>query len=241
MMMRKAALWIGLFVGLGWTSGAGAVPIVVKNIATGVDDSTGLKLSYGTPDSDYIMGAGSVEGVGLIPDAFQFVATGDPSDWLSDPASSTSRWIALSVPHPESTWDQSYNPVAPGDYSFLTEVNLTGFDASTAQIENLRLSADDALVDLKINGTSLYSQLPGNNSCHITLCFHSLGTLGSGWMQAGVNVIEFRIHNGAAAANPMGLRVEGLVTAEPIPEPSTALLLGIGLIGMSARNKRRHS
>ena len=27
MMMRKSALWIGLFVVLGWSSGVGAVPI----------------------------------------------------------------------------------------------------------------------------------------------------------------------------------------------------------------------
>ena len=151
--MRKLCLWVGL-IALGWSSGAGAVPIVVKNIATGIDDSTGLKLSYGDPDPDYVMGAGSTEGVGFTPDAFEWVATGDNSDWLPDSASSASRWLALNVPHPEATYDPSYNPVAQGYYSFLVEVDLTGFDASTAQVENLRLSADDALVDLKINGTS---------------------------------------------------------------------------------------
>ena len=58
-------------------------------------------------------------------------------------------------------------------------------------------------------------------------------------MQPGLNVLEFRIYNAMfdlqVQPNGMGFRVEGLVTAEPIPEPSTAL--GLGLAGLAARRR----
>ena len=218
---------------------AGATPVVVKNIATGIDDITGQKLAYGTPDTDYIIGAGSVEGGGLVPEAFQFVATGDSSDWVSDAASSESRWLALDISHPESTWDPSYYPVAPGTYSFLTQVDLTGFDASTAQLENLVVSVDDGLLEIVINGASVFSQShQAASQGGAQTSFQALGTFGAGSMQNGINLIEFRVGNGSVGANPMGLRLEGVVTAAAVPEPSTALLLGLGLAGIAIRKRR---
>jgi len=238
MVRKKVALWIGLLVGLGWSSGAGAVPIVVKNIATGIDDSTGLKLSYLSPDTDYVIGVGSTEGVGLVPHAFE-----NDAGWFADSISSASRWIAIDVPHSESPYNGSGNLTLTGTYSFITTFDLTGFDSNSSQIENVRFGADNHLIGVLINGTSVFSEPPADDPQGQDFHqFHTLGSVGAGLMQPGLNVIEFRVYNAMfnlqVQPNAMGFRVEGLVTAEPIPEPSTALLLSIGLIGLRGIRQR---
>ena len=99
-----------------------------------------------------------------------------------------------------------------------------------------------------VNGTSVFSEATAEPaSADDYLVFQNLGSLGSGLMQSGINVIEFKLYNalafdeinGGVNANPMGFRAEGLVTAEAIPEPNTALLLGIGLAGLGMRRRRR--
>jgi hypothetical protein len=236
--MRKSLVLLCLVVVFsGWSSGAGAVPIVVKNIATGIDDSTGLKLSYLSPDTDYVIGAGSTEGVGLVPHAVQELFL------LADSASSDSRWIVVDVPHPESPLSGAGNLVLPGTYSFLTSVDLTGFLPASSQIENIRFAADNQLIGVLINGTSVFSEPPADPREDFHQ-FHTLGSVGAGLMQSGLNEIEFRIYNGTFGgnnANPMAFRVEGLVTAEVIPEPNTALLLGVGLLGLGIKRRRRGS
>jgi hypothetical protein len=237
LVTRVPALSI-LLVALSWSSVASAVPIVVKNIATGIDDVTGQKLAYLTPDNDYVIGAGSPEGVGFVPHAFQL-----GHDWFGDGASSSSRWIAIDISHPESAHPQNGAMALPGIYSFITTVDLTGFYAASAQIEDIRYAADNALVELIVNGTSVFSDY--HDPC-IPFCgggflgFQSLGTRGAGLMQSGLNEIEFRVSNyyhETGDANPMGFRVEGLVTAEVVPEPNTALLLGLGLVALSATQR----
>ena len=150
--MRKLVLAAVLvLVALLWSSGVSALPVVVKNIATGIDDSTGEKIAYLSADTDYLIGAGSTEGVGLIPHSFQ------NGGWLADGASSGSRFIAIDVPHPESPYNGEGDLVLPGIYFYETTVNLTGYDASSAQISGFRFAGDNELSSITINGTSVFS------------------------------------------------------------------------------------
>ena len=137
MMMRKLGLLVTLIV-LGWSSGAGATALVVKNIATGYDDASGQKLAYGTPDSDYVIGASSPEGVGLTPHSSAFYD-------FKDHVSSNSRFIAIDIDHPESAHTNGGAMAAVGTYSFTIEFDLTGFTASSAQVENVMYQADNLL------------------------------------------------------------------------------------------------
>jgi hypothetical protein len=57
---------------------------------------------------------------------------------------------------------------------------------------------------------------------------------------AGLNTLDFLVRNEpfSGEVNPMGLRVELIGTANPIPEPATNLLLLItGILAMNSRRR----
>ena len=237
--MRSIALVLGL-IGMIVTSSASALPVVVQSIASGIDDSTGEKIPYSNSDDSYVIGPGSTEGVGLVP----YTVNTDlvySDHFFPDSESAESRWIAIDISHPESPYDAQPHIVQTGTYSFLTSVNLSGFDPGSAQIENVRFGADNQLIGVLVNGSSVFSESASEPRAEDFKTFHTLGTLGAGLMQAGLNEIEFKVYNARVnsqiLANSMGFRVEGLLTANPIPEPTTALLLCIGLIGLGLNRR----
>ena len=235
MRMRKSILGTQLLV-LFCSTGTMAASVIVKSIATGIDDTTGQKIEFLSLDTDYSIGVGSTEGVGLVPH------TVSSAHLFADSDSSDSRWIAIDISHPESPFDANDDIALTGTYSFITSVDLTGYDATSSQIEGVRFGADNQLIGVLINGISVFSESPTEPRAEDFKEFHSLGTVGAGLMLPGLNEIEFKVYNAKfnqeIAANSMGFRAEGLVTANPIPEPSTALLLALGLIGFAARGRR---
>jgi CSLREA domain-containing protein len=175
--------------------------VVAKNLSTGIDNTTGLKLANLAPDTNYVIGPGGTGGsIGVVPTAWtQNIANG----YVADAASSSSAWIT-----PGSPTNNYFMNV--GTYYFQTVVDLTGFDAISAQITNFRYSADNQLMAIYLNNNVIYSNPTGASEE-----FHSfidLGTLAQGQFQPGVNILRFEVYNGGL---PMALRIEGTVTAVP--------------------------
>ena len=179
---------------------------------TGVDNS-GTVLANGTiGDPHYLLTSvpGGTTNIRVLTSA-----NGYPiGPWRGD--NTTSRWIA-----PDSN-SQVDGPA--GDYTYRTTFDLTGFNASTAQINGLWTS-DDGGVDIVINTTHL-----GSFSNVGLSSFFTPFTISSGF-QSGINTLDFIIHNGSG---PTGLRTELTGTADlsanptSVPEPFTIIGTLIG-------------
>lgn len=200
----------------------------VATLNTGMDGNT--KIPEGQIDPNYVFGAGSVAYVGQNPVA---LAASIPSTYVPDSASPNSRWIGPLAPllNPGT-----YSP--PGMYYFDTTVNLTGHQASTAQIEGLRASTDNALMLIQVNGQNIFT-----NSESFTGEFteiETLGNLGLGYFKPGLNTIRFGVLNAGDSPSSMALRLEGAVYAS-VPEPSSVVLVVSGLASLLALtgHKRR--
>lgn len=118
---------------------------------------------------------------------------------------------------------------APGDYTYRTTFNLTGFDPAKAKIIG-KWSTDNAGSDILINGESLgflnTAQFGGFTDF----------TIESGFV-AGTNTIDFIVNNAEPGVNPTGLRVELRGTVELPSEAPTIVTQpanAIGLIGDAA-------
>src|SRR6516165_11724394 len=108
---------------------------VVAILNTGLDPDTLELLPNGTPDERYIIAPG---GTGGHYEEVPMVRIEPiPPTWLPDSASELSRWLVL-----QGSGQQGIT-VDPGTYFYETVVDLTGFDASTAQITGVRYAADN--------------------------------------------------------------------------------------------------
>ena len=157
---------------------------------TGVDDS-GALLPDGARDPHYALVGSSVGG----PDSFA-VPPGFPiPPWIAN--TDDSRWISPS--------DAAGADGAPGDYFYRTILDLTGIDPGTVYIKGL-WSADDTAPDILVNGVSTGQPGSGLDGA---AGFTISGAIGHP-LVSGVNTIDFVVNNGGAAANPTGLRVQGV-------------------------------
>ena len=128
-----------------------------------------------------------------------------PGTWVPDGASAASRWLVLPGAGREGI------TVGPGTYFFETTVDLDGFDPASASLSGLRYAADNKLVNVRINGVSVFAQ--NTNYAEEFKAFHDLGTLGSGLFHGGLNTIRFEVLNQAGANTPLGLRDRAILEA----------------------------
>lgn len=146
--------------------------------------------------------------------------------WFVAPAGS--EWIGRA--------DGSGGNTPSANYIFTTTFDLTGLDFTTASITG-RIGSDDA-ASIFLNGVD--SGFSGSNFASLTNF-----VLNSDFVP-GLNVLEFVVLNSTfTGVNPMGLVITDLagtadiVSRDPIPEPGTLALFGLGLAGLGfARRKK---
>jgi len=201
---------------------------VVKSISTGIDDATNVQIANNSPDPDFVVGLGSSAHVGSIPIARSSPL---PPSYFGDAVSSSSRWLAINT----GVGEEGLN-VIQGTYFFQTEVNLSGFDASSAQIVDLRYGGDDKMNEITINGVSVWTRPIAFGGDFFE--WHNVGSIGLGSFVPGVNVIRFNVSNEPEPPTAMALRVEGRVEAV-VPEPGAGVLLAVALCGAKILQRKR--
>lgn len=146
--------------------------------------------------------------------------------WVAN--DSYSRWISRTA---------NAQADAVGYYTFRTTFDLTGLRPETAVIVGQWSSDNSAEIWLNgvFTGIALNFEQPFLNLHPFML---------TGGFQPGVNTLDFIVNNwdcpGCNNSNPVGLRVNILsATAEPVPEPATFALLGLGLIALGFLRRRR--
>jgi hypothetical protein len=158
-------------------------------------DDTGKALPSNTVDPHYTLVA-SADTNSPGPAAYTLAPGFPVPPWVEE--STDSRWIA-----PKG--NQSSGS-APGDFTYRTTFDLTGFDPNKASITG-RWTSDNGGTDILLNGASLGITQSGNFAGFADF------TIASGFV-AGTNVLEFVVNNAGTDINPTGLRVEMRGTVE---------------------------
>ena len=195
------------------------------NLSTGLDSTNTLITSGNVADAHWtVVGAGAARTV--FPDNIDFVSAVEP--WV--PNGPNSNWIAL-------------DPLSLSGNARTYQVTFdqTGMDASTATLTGLWTLDDSGI--LTLNGNVLGAlgglfQTPWES-------MHTFTSPTPAMFNPGLNTLQITI--GANDNFHEGVRFEGTVTANTVPEPGTGLLLmGAGVVAvigrrLSGRISRRNS
>jgi len=265
-MMRKAALWIGLFVVLGWSSGASALP--ANNPIT-----AGLVAAYEfTGNADDVSGNGNngtVVGAILTADrhgetnsAYRFNGSDDrivmdPVFGATQDPFTLAAWVrtesagGISLYGEFTSWGgtQNYVTASVGPSITLDNYPPSGggiafnLDAPDPSIYDnvwihMTLTVDSGLASGYINGNLIgsgsYTEIyngSGNGGAPTVAAIGSRNH--AGWYSRGHagDIDDVYIYNRVLSPT----EVSTLYSV--VPEPSTALLLGIGLSALAATRR----
>ena len=144
--------------------------------------------------------------------------------WVNN--TSNAQWVSTA---------NTINTGTPGLYTYSQNFSLSGFNAATASISGMS-SADDGLVDIVLNGHSMGTDGAGGGGIYGQWGSWHNFSLNSGFV-SGMNTISFVTYN--QDDNYEGLIVDMRGCAQAVPEPAPVACLGLGLVGILARRKRK--
>ncbi|MBI2927724.1 MAG: immunoglobulin domain-containing protein [Verrucomicrobia bacterium] len=198
-LLRKLAAVLSAAVVLN----AGLVALhaaqIPKLYNTGVDDA-GKILGNNAVDPHYTLTVSPDPGF-PGPEARTLNPGFPVGPWLAE--GPNSRWIAPRAQ--QSTGNE------PGDYTYRTTFDLTGFDHTKAMITG-KWSSDNGGVDILLNDANLGWSNPAQFGAFTDF------SITEGFV-AGINTLEFIVNNAPPGVNPTGLRVEMFGTVELPAEP----------------------
>jgi hypothetical protein len=150
-----------------------------------------------------------------------------------------SSWVSFGLTGDPST--PGYIVVPNGTVvSFFDVFNASGIPSGG----EIAVMADDSATVI-LNGVTLMPEAPTSGNRYAICSDFSIGCLAptvidlpASVLQQGTNTLDFEVAQRAGVS--FGLDYSGYVT-DPVPEPSSAMLLGLGLLGMAAFGASRKS
>lgn len=216
--MKARLLILGLTLAMSVSSRVDAATFAIGDLYnTGVDASHAL-LTLGSTDPNYtLVGPGG----SVTPVAYTY---GPP--WVTNLPDA--QWIA-----PVS------GGTINGSYAYTTEFTLANdADLSTAII-NGRFTADDRISDVILNGVRLGIGTVGDE---IYQTWFNFQIDGSSPFQHGTNTLAFEVQNTHSVVTGLIVQMNGEYTTAAVPEPSSAILAGLGAgVGLALHAFRRRS